>query len=657
MHTEKELKELESYIKAELTDIMSVLGNAVQEANSFVKGVGEVYNSIGKNFPAIEKEINEENEEANLLIEYFLYQNDDSSDVINSEAGLSYELKQNQENFFASVDKMQKFIEDDNRISNSIIEGVEKVNIIMESIDRIRSLADQIKVYSLNAIIVSSKQGSAGRAFGEISKNIIKLSDNSNQQADMMAKMGNKLFSEFDEFKRALVDVNEKQKYNFSEIREKVVSAYDKLNSTFRVFASLIKDLIDRVDSTKKIIFEIMVVLQKEDIIRQHTEHIVDSIQDIITEERDFLLMLEEEEDKLESQYADPEHEGGHISEGLSVAQERLDKAFLDLLTFKNDILSLVISQLQTVEKEINETNENVGSHLNDMKKQITNIQGDRDNIIKFLAGGESDVNFPVNALDNAFQEYLEFMRNYVEQFNSSLSAKDKISQGNERITDTIEDLEELFDEAKGISSTFNSINFLAKIELEKNMEMFTSSETFSINSVDTIASNISKTVNESLEGFDSIKEDLFHSLDDFKQSIKAQEKEYDNIKERVGTVDDRLSTSKNMIKDNINSLENYSRDLVMLIDATSTDMNSLENLIVDINKMMHTFTSIKEKVGEKKKEFLKKVGMTKWPLSSEKYKSIIGRYTIRQERLVANSVLEGVEEDLGSDSGDLTLF
>lgn len=652
---DKSLDKLETYIKNEISEHSVVLKQAVMESENFISFMGEVYNSIGKNFPAIEKEIKDENEEATLLIEYFLYQDKEAGSSISSEAGLSYELSENQKNFFDSVDKMQDFIAQDSTLSDKIVSGVEKVNGIMKSIEEIRSLADQIKVYSLNAIIVSSKHGVAGRAFGEISKNIIKLSDTSNQQADLMAEMGQSLFDGFERFKESIISVNQAQQVQFDEIRSRVMGAYDKLNSTFKVFASLIKDLIERVDTTKKVIFEIMMVLQREDIIRQHSEHIVESITEIIDESNNFIQMLGEEEEKLEEEYASSEE--GHS--GLSVDQERLDKAFLDLLTFSEKILTLVIMQLDTVEKEIISTNSEVRGHLMDMRQKIENIQNDRDNIIHFLAGGDanSKESFPISALDNAFDEYLSFMRKYVEQFKKSLKAKDDISEGNGEIIETIENLEDLFTDAKNISRTFNSINFLAKIELEKNVKVFSQTKAFSLDSVETIASNISKTVNTCLGGFSVIKEDLYNSLKQFSQSINLQNEEYSVIKNRIKSVDERLNTSKDMIKENINSLENYARNLIALIDSTAEDMQSIEDLLKDIRTIRATFSEIHGKISLKRSEFMSLLEINEWSLSSDKYRTIVNRYTIRKERMVANDILSDAFEDVGSESGDLTLF
>lgn len=625
----------------------------MDDITSFIRNMGAVYNNIGKNFPAIEKEIKDENDEALLLISYFLYQ-DENEEALNDEAGLSHELNENQKNFFNSIEKTQGLLEEDDRLSKTIVEGVNRINSIMGAIDEIRLLADQIKVYSLNAIIISSKHGSAGRAFGEISKNIIKLSDNSNQQAEQMSTLGTKLFEEFRKFKQRILEINSGQKDKFTEIRTKVIEAYEKLNSTFKVFSFLVKDLIDRVDTTKKVIFEIMMLLQKEDIIRQHTEHITESIEEMIKESDTFLKALEEEENSVYGA-ADT----GEVAQATTNGNnEKLDKQFLDLLTFEENILELVISQIDTVRNEIESTNKDVSDHLLDMKRRIVNIQDDRDHIIGFLTGGEAgSARFPITALDNSFNEYLAFMEYYVDEFGTSLKEKRGVAESNLRISTTIENLEELFFEAKNISRTFNSINFLAKIELEKNSDVFKGSNMFSINNVESIASNISETVNNCLVSFSDIKQDLFGSIEIFSANISEQDDEYRQVKDKIATVSTKLNASKNIIKDNINSLEKYARNLVTLIDATVEDVNSVDILFNELDGIRGTMRSIQENISKKRKEFLTNLNITEWQVASEKYRSIISRYSIQKERLIANQVLSGLDEEVGAESGELTLF
>ena len=87
-----------------------------------------------------------------------------------------------------------------------------------------------------------------------------------------------------------------------------------------------------------------------------------------------------------------------------------------------------------------------------------------------------------------------------------------------------------MFLETKNIAKAFNSINFLSKIELEKNSDMFTNSQTFSIETIESIAANITETVDECLEQFKDIKTDIIASINKFKISINSQSNEHDFI-------------------------------------------------------------------------------------------------------------------------------
>ena len=192
---------IDNNIRQDILDYSAILETTVKDINSFLEEVGRVYSFIGEKFPMIEQEMKNENEKANKLLSYF-------TNKEKGEKNFSNDLDENQEDFFRSFDRMQSFISQDNELSDSLVEDVGRTSNIMDSIEQIRMLADQIKVYSLNAIIISSKYGAGGKAFGEISKNIIKMSETSNEQADQMNRIGKELFVRFESFKTEILKTN-----------------------------------------------------------------------------------------------------------------------------------------------------------------------------------------------------------------------------------------------------------------------------------------------------------------------------------------------------------------------------------------------------------------------------------------------------------------
>lgn len=143
---------IDNNIRQDILDYSAILETTVKDIHSFLEEVGRVYSFIGEKFPMIEQEMKNENEKANKLLSYF-------TNKEKGEKNFSNDLDENQEDFFRSFDRMQSFISQDNELSDSLVEDVGRTSNIMDSIEQIRMLADQIKVYSLNAIIISSKYG------------------------------------------------------------------------------------------------------------------------------------------------------------------------------------------------------------------------------------------------------------------------------------------------------------------------------------------------------------------------------------------------------------------------------------------------------------------------------------------------------------------
>ena len=637
---------IDNNIRQDILDYSAILETTVKDIHSFLEEVGRVYSFIGEKFPMIEQEMKNENEKANNLLSYFT--NKDKG-----EKNFSNDLEENQEDFFLSFDRMQNFISQDNELSDSLVEDVGKTSNIMDSIEQIRMLADQIKVYSLNAIIISSKYGAGGKAFGEISKNIIKMSETSNEQADQMNRIGKELFVRFESFKTEILKTNELQRQNFTIMREQLDKEHNNMVNSFAVFSNIISNIISRVDNTYDFIFEVMMVLPREDIVRQQTEHIVESINSIVYENRNFI-------DYYGSQVETMDAEDLEKTEN-----QTLEHRLLDLLTFDDVVLTLIIENFKSIHEEINLTNSDIYKSLKGLKDALLDITSDRTTIVEYMIGGETGKSeFPFTVSESLFNEYMGFIKLYLENFKLFLTNKYRISDSNIAIIDSIEELESMFLETKNIAKTFNSINFLAKIELEKNSDIFNNSQTFSIESVESIATNITDTVDACLEQFHNIKAAIFSSINKFKSNINQQSTEHTFIESMTESVSKRLDESKYNINNNIKRLDSYADELFGLIDKTLIDLSSLSTLLTKINEIIEIFNSMRNVIRNKKNEYYKLLGIENWKIESDKYLDIVNSYTIKKERAIANSILSGEEApnvdiniDVGADSGDFTMF
>ena len=637
---------IDNNIHQDILDYSVILETTVKDIHSFLDEVGRVYSFIGEKFPIIEQEMKNENEKANSLLAYF-------TDKEKGNKNFSNDLDENQEDFFRSFERMQGFINQDNELSDSLVEDVGKTSNIMDSIEQIRLLADQIKVYSLNAIIISSKYGAGGKAFGEISKNIIKMSETSNEQADQMNRIGKELFVRFESFKTEILKANELQRQNFTIMREQLDKEHNNMVNSFAVFSNIISDIISRVDNTYDFIFEIMMVLPREDIVRQQTEHIIESINSIVYENKNFINFYGEKVDNMS------------VEDLEKTENENIEHKLLDLLTFDDVVLTLIIENFKSIHEEINITNADIYKSLKGLKDALSDIASDRTTIVEYMIGGENGKSeFPFTVSESLFKEYLGFIKLYLENFKLFLTNKYRISDSNIAIIDSIEELESMFLETKNIAKTFNSINFLAKIELEKNSNIFNNSQTFSIESVEAIATNITDTVDGCLEQFHNIKSAIFSSINKFKSNINHQSSEHSFIESMTESVSKRLDESKFIINNNIKRLESYAQELFGLIDKTLIDLSSLSTLLTKINEIIEIFNSMRNVIRDKKNEYYKLLGIDSWKIESDKYLDIVNSYTIKKERAIANSILSGEEApdvgidiDVGADSGDFTMF
>jgi len=639
---------IDKSIEQNILDYSVILETTINDIDVFLSEISRVYGSIGQKFPIIDEEMTNENIRAEALMSYFTEKFDDN----NVDRSFSKDLEDNQSDFCKSFEQVELFIKQDNILSESIIRDVNKTNNVMESIDKIRLLADQIKVYSLNAIVISSKYGIAGHAFGEISKNIIKLSDLSNDQADAMNKVGNDLFLKFDEFKTKIVDTNNKQKINFLEMQSKIREEHSRIAKSFSVFSKILFDVISRVSSTYDYVSEIMMILQREDIIRQQTEHIAQAIRTLIEENKSFIdaYAIKRKENEGNKTLSDSD-------------KEEIQHLVLDTITFSDTVLFTIISNLRMIHNEIKESNIAIKKELSILRSTLKSVANDRDLIVEYMIGKSKDkTEYPFIVSSYLFDRYKFLIEGYLDNYKDFLNEKYAISDDNATISDLIEQLEDMFSDTKNIAKTFNSINFLAKIELEKNEAIFSDSRTFSIESVEAIASNITDTVEECVVEFNTIKKEIFNSIQNFKSNINQQSEEYTDIESMTNSIVLRLKNSEDLVRNNVVMFKSYADSLLNLIDETMLDLNSLESMLVNINEIIEISSSIHSVIKEKKDTLYAELGITTWKIESEKYLSIVNSYTIEKERAIMNDVLSGgsgqnMPEIADSKDNDVTIF
>ena len=217
-----------------------------------------------------------------------------------------------------------------------------------------------------------------------------------------------------------------------------------------------------------------MMVLPREDIVRQQTEHIIESIKSIVHENKKFI------------EYYGSMVEDMDFKELEEDSNKSIEHKLLDLLTFDDVVLNLIIENFKSIYEEISDTNSFIYKSLKEFENLLSDIAFDRNIIVEYMIGTESGKSeFPFTVSDLIFEEYVNFIKLYLENFKLSLTNKYRISDNNVAIVDSIEELENMFLETKNIAKAFNSINFLSKIELEKNADMFTNSQNFSMESIE----------------------------------------------------------------------------------------------------------------------------------------------------------------------------
>ncbi len=649
-------------------DIKTDLGYLIEVSENLIKKTDDYYSVVHETLPEIEKNIDLTNQEVEILIEYFV-DSKDIKDLYSSDLDsffVSRVLKAIKDDF----EKVSELLLDKSDIeeilsSFSAIKEGEKTSFdnFLELLKEMESILLKVKEISYNSIIFSARIGAEGKGFNVISDNLRQTSGILEKNISSINGFTDDLIGWQSDFKQKINDITEKReravKSHGDELDEKLITILKSMKS----ISELLRDLIKNVKTTTEPFQELMVFIQRQDIIRQNLENLIKCLQ-----------VVEGKYDEFER----------HIEE----AEDEPDKSrILDLVVFLDSGMQLVLQLGENVKAQLEESLGDISETSGNLVYDLSEIRDDSAQLAEFLASDESVISLgsgqtgrtnssekeeELSAVGYTFKELTESMDEFVNLLKEVKNDVDELKEQKNSFDISISNLNQ------GLEKVYKQVNFLKKVKLLSNIEVSRLDEQGKLvgERIDSIVDLIQGKVNDNKEAFDKLKTDLDKDLSKFDELVVENQ---GAINDSLGDVENsakKLKTAQETISSAVVTLSQEIENLYKKIEIINDELKSSENIYRYTEMLIRYSKDVAKKAENEKKRIMSFYKVNSWEKSDNDLVSFFEQFTTYVERAKAKQFMSSgaksetqetqdsyedddisFDLDTGSEEGELTLF
>lgn len=497
--------------------------------SSLRKYTGEfsrILTDISRDLPNIESQIDDNVLEARELLNFIFSTDPDMRNVY----GIKHELETFHRRLGQALEKLKTSEESDKRIFSDLKSTIEISNNAVQRIEDIYNISEDLKVFAINSIVYSRKEGPRGRGYQIISSRFIALSEQIAKGTTVVNDIGRKMNSHIGRFNGEIEkyeDFNNRHINSVSSDSRKLMEISGK---SVENFSLILRDLLNRIEEIKKPTFSIMVQLQNQDIIQQQMDHLSEVLVNV-------LKISEENRALLES----PPGTGG---------EEKLIHEYRNINT-------LLIFLLRTTEKQMVRINTDLLTMIDRMELEfdkinrlVSDVDLDRNMISSLVYDND-----PEKSKATVIQLIFEAPKNTIETIISNLESgrkkKKEILGLFREIYDLLLSERDITAEFMPVIESINNLLLLARIEQARNNLDISS---------DLSGSNIfSVAAFSDLESIITDMEDsgiaIMEKLDTVNAAYEKQKLEYQEMERDLTDSSGIIDNTEQLFSDNFNSV------------------------------------------------------------------------------------------------------
>jgi hypothetical protein len=613
-------------------DINYIILDTSEHIGELISTTEELYGAIFAELPSIESEIELTAKEVEILLDFFIHQNEQQNERQNEQSltnnhettqQLSRILREVENEVRATTANMvdeaeiRKIIE--SFLQSSKTAGEISFDDVMEVIYKVKERIMDIELVSMNAIIFSGKLGEDGKAFGVISDHIMAFSNKVDEQYRTMEQYAEGLGYWNQQFVGNLDIILEYHRKLREEQLQEFVEIFDNVFASLETVRGVLGEVNSSVHMAVKPVQELMIKIQVQDILRQGLENVQKCLITIMDNKRN----------------AD--------------ADNSTAEATMNILAINKSLMQLVIDLVMNIKDKLTKSLTDIETPVNDMRSQLMNLVEDEQTLAEYFGGDE----YKTNVISEIFTNVKVFLRHFDNELVELRDKMNGFSEINESFNIQISQIEKRIRKIKRLVGHLQKLNILSRIELSRiNLD----GSAF-VSQIQSIADQVTKEVNKNEEYVVRLKERLEHDLDQFQKVLKINVGKANEMRLVIKGAIERLDIIEQLITDAIQPIGTSSNSLyneIMLISnklELGTDIYSLLELIE--GKLFEIYDYMDDEL----RKHMEATGIEEWNNSNEHLQEILNYFTTHSERVIAQLHLEGEQLDVGTDGGELTLF
>ena len=581
----------------------------------------DFYGLISDKLPQIEAEVDDTIEETELLISYFT----DSETKGELEEGFQIlDVLENLEEKLNRVYDSLSAREDISRVLESFVDdsNQEKTDFgrILTLIDELKQTLKKLNNLSINAIIFSVKADKEGAAFRVISDEINNLSSQIQKEYETIKEQIINLKDWNDNFALELEQLIETETTISNEYKVEIKEVFSDVLDSLDATSNILQDFMDHVQQSVEPVYDILVLVQNQDIIRQNLENLIE-----------ILFSLQEELNTIDFQRMEAEE-------------------ILDRLVFIINTTGLSQRLMDNILEQLNESLFDIKNKFSEMKNGLAEIKEEGGELVNFFAGDNS---IEQTSIDMIYEHLIEFVPGLIEQLDQLQEEYQQILKSNNQFYNNIEGLQAGFTEIDKIADRFKKVEVLAKIEFTR----VSSKDNSFIKNIEDAIENFIASSQENQELYFELKNNLIDDYKEFVRLAESNKREIDQSAEIISDSEEKLLLTKQMIKEAIQGLHNSVDNLISEIFKVNDQLDNVQRLENKGDKVTQFLFDLEDECKELKERYLAELGLEEWEENNDRLKELEEKFTSYLERKTAQEEITDMEIDAGSEGGELTLF
>ena len=601
------------------------IGQQIDVLTTMIDRTEEFYGLISDELPTIESEIDDTVEETELLISYFT-----DSETRETEIEEGFQILEVLETLESKINRVYDSLSARENISEILESFVtdsdqERTDFsqILNLIDELEDTLKKLNNLSINAIIFSVKSDQEGAAFRVISDEINDLASEIQSEYETIKEQILNLKDWNDKFAQELEQLIATETKIANEYQLEIKEIFSKVLNSLQTTSNILRDFMEHVQEAVEPVYDILVLVQNQDIIRQNLENLIE----ILTTLKDELRAIN--------------------------SKQMETKEILDRLVFIINTTQLSQRLMDNILQQLNESLFDIKNKFLEMKNDLLGIEEEGAQLVDFFAGEKEQQEENSTSIDLIYQELIEFVPGLIEQLTKLEDKYQEIITDNDQFYNNLEGLQTGFSEIDQIADRFKKVEVLAKIEFTR----VSSQDNSFIKNIEEAIENFIDSSQENQDLYFKLKDKLISDYQQFVELAEDNKSKISNSSEIISDSEDKLLLTKKMVKDAIQGLHKSVGDLISEILHVNDQLGEVQKLEDKGNKVIEFLNELEIESKELKEKYLDELGAEEWQENNQRLKELEEKFTSYIERKTAQEEITDMEIDTGSEGGELTLF